>query len=130
MERHNDSYGTCPRCEHIGWHKYKGKAIIFGDDGKYKVSLFKCPKCGKKFGFDLGGEIKVPNKLIERIVNGEKEDETYEINGEEICQIQDRLERMVNAMDNGYSHVDIMGIVLHNIAGIANILDQVTGHED
>ena len=53
MHGKKDAYGHCPKCQHAGWHKYKGKALIYGEDSKYKVSLYKCPKCGKKFGFAL-----------------------------------------------------------------------------
>ena len=54
MYNKNDAcYGTCPHCGSIGWHKYKKKALIFDEPEKYKVSLFKCGNCGKKFGFDL-----------------------------------------------------------------------------
>ena len=61
-----DCYGTCPKCGEIGWCHYKGKARIFKSgpgSGTYKVSLFKCGNCGKKFGFEL--EDSVPKPKVE-----------------------------------------------------------------
>lgn len=66
-----DCFGTCPKCGEIGWCHYKGKARIFksgpGSD-LYKVSLFKCGNCGKKFGFEL------EDGVIEPKLNEEEED--------------------------------------------------------
>ena len=58
-----DCYGTCPKCGEMGWCHYKGKARIFKSgpgSGTYKVSLFKCGNCGKKFGFELEDDIPEP----------------------------------------------------------------------
>ena len=48
-----DWYGTCPKCKDMGWCDYKGKVHIKDgpESDTYKVLIYKCKKCGKKFGF-------------------------------------------------------------------------------
>ncbi len=63
-----DCYGTCPKCGNIGWCHYKGKAHIFKSGpgtGTYKVSIFKCRNCGKKFGFQLEDGVMEPKDELD-----------------------------------------------------------------
>lgn len=55
MHSDKDCYGRCPKCGNEAWHRYKGKAHIYNDSGNgtHKVTLFKCSKCKKKFGFNI-----------------------------------------------------------------------------
>ena len=70
MEKSNDCFGTCPRCGEMGWCHYKGKATILNGTGTpFKVSIYKCRKCGKKFGFNLSDDIPEP-----KTVNKKEED--------------------------------------------------------
>ena len=75
-----DCFGTCPKCGEIGWCHYKGKARIFksgpGSD-TYKVSLFKCGNCGKKFGFEL--EDSVPESKVEEEDDSEDWEKIYNL---------------------------------------------------
>lgn len=140
MHKHNDAWGHCPRCNHAGWHKYKGKALIFGEGTtKYKVSIFKCPKCGKKFGFDLSdsspkpGKISMADILLGRI---EEDDDEFEkmleelsndyergftISSNEVGEIVDRLGKIIHAVEVGNLDPDSAGIILHNATGIREI---------
>ena len=143
MERHNDAYGTCPRCEHIGWHRYKKKAIIFGENKrKYKVSLFKCPKCGKKFGFELDGDIPEPKVSITDRLLGRKEEEDefdkmlealsddydkdFKISPDEVSDIISELEIMADAVDSGNLNADNGATILLSIKSIGDIFEKVT----
>ena len=87
-----DCYGTCPKCGEIGWCHYKGKARIFksgpGSD-LYKVSLFKCGNCGKKFGFEL--EDSTPEPKVK--------DDPYE-------KTDDYLYDMLEKLQNDYEEED------------------------
>jgi len=90
-----DCYGTCPKCGEIGWCHYKGKARIFksgpGSD-LYKVSLFKCGNCGKKFGFELEDGVMEP-KL------NEEEDDDWEKITEILAEAYEDLNASWNAGD-------------------------------
>ena len=132
MERHNDAYGTCPRCEYVGWHKYKKKAIIFGDGKrKYKVSLFKCPKCGKKFGFELGGGLPVATaKSTARYHNGIQE--TRNINYSSYYKPQkeekkDEFDEMLEALSNDYDkdEPEHYKITPNELIDIVNQMDKI-----
>ena len=89
-----DCYGTCPKCGEIGWCHYKGKARIFKSgpgSGTYKVSIFKCGNCGKKFGFELEDDIPEPRlneeedydweRITESLAKAEEDDDWEQITG-------------------------------------------------
>lgn len=92
-----DCYGTCPKCGNIGWCHYKGKAHIFkngpGSD-TYKVSIFKCGNCGKKFGFELEDDVMEPK------IKDEEEDNDWE-------QITEILVEAYGALNLSWNNDDV-----------------------
>lgn len=146
MHRHNDAFGYCPRCNTSGWHRYKGKALIFGNTRKFKVSLFKCRKCGKKFGFDLSDPIPKPEPKIsmtDRLLGHNKEEEKdefdallealnddydkdFKITPDEVSHIISELEVMAAAIDAGGIGAANSNTILIAIKRICDILEEVT----
>ena len=132
MERHNDAFGTCPRCEHVGWHRYKKKAIIFGDKGRrYKVSLFKCPKCGKKFGFELDGDIPAATKKSPtRYYNRDTNYSSYYRPPKE--EKKDEFDEMLEALNDDYDkdEPEYYQITPNELVDIINHINKIINNVD
>lgn len=96
-----DCFGTCPKCKKMGWCHYKGKARIFksgpGSD-TYKVSLFKCGNCGKKFGFELEDGVMEPKDELDTMLEDLANDYEEEYNNEDW--------KLVCELLNSYSTID------------------------
>lgn len=135
MHKHNDAYGTCPRCKYVGWHRYKKKALIYcNGNKKIVVSLFKCPQCGKKFGFNLSEDIPIPdpkrvkyNDLYNREEDEKDEPEYYKITPDEIVDIAKHLDEIIKCVDYGDLGVNTGGSILHSIASIRKVIHKIAG---
>ena len=145
MERSKDAFGCCPRCDTSGWHRYKGKALIFGNTRKFKVSLYKCRKCGKKFGFDLSDPIPKPkikyNDLydISKKKQEEKDefdamlealsedyDKDFTITPDEVSKLLNSLECLALDIDSVSDNDNVVKRMLIQVKRISDILGQVT----
>ena len=106
-----DCFGTCPKCGNIGWCHYKGKARIFksgpGSD-LYKVSLFKCGNCGKKFGFELEDSMPEPKDDLYDMLDKLQNDYDEEDNSEDWNEINELLSDAYYDL-NPSGHFDIFG---------------------
>lgn len=96
-----DCFGTCPKCGEIGWCHYKGKARIFKSgpgSGTYKVSLFKCGNCGKKFGFELEDGVMEPKDELDTMLEDLANDYEEEDND---------WEKITEILDDAYEHLNL-----------------------
>lgn len=110
-----DCYGTCPKCGEIGWCHYKGKARIFksgpGSD-LYKVSLFKCGNCGKKFGFELDDSTPEPKDdlydMLEKLQNDYEEEDDAEEEKDDWNEIEALLYDTYHELGT-FGYIDLFG---------------------